>query len=183
MPEPSHAPSATPTTAPASADDQAQLHVVPADLAVRVAERLERGDLLALHRHDAREDHVQEERRDGEEDDRQDEPDALQLRQLVVEIPVRHLQRSRESRRGRRTASSSRSSRAITSGSPAPGSSVSARSLKPPSMSNAAARPRPSHPEHAEARVVRHQLARDGCRRCTRATARCRRSPARAAGR
>ena len=41
-----------------------------------------------------------------------------------------------------------------------PASSVSATSLKPPSMSKAAASARAVHPEDAEAAVVGHELAR-----------------------
>ena len=51
------------------ADRERELEVVRGKLARAVAERLQRGDLLALGPDDARQEHVQEERGDAEEDD------------------------------------------------------------------------------------------------------------------
>jgi hypothetical protein len=69
--------------------------VVPPDGAVRITECLQRGDLRPLQRERASERHVQHERRDSEEDARDQQSECLQLRQLVVERPCGHLQRSR----------------------------------------------------------------------------------------
>ena len=65
---PSARPRPMPSRLPRAADEQAPLDEVPADLGVRVAERLERGDLLALDRDEPRQHDVEQERRDRQED-------------------------------------------------------------------------------------------------------------------
>ena len=68
-----------------------QLEVVQGDDAVGIAERLERGDLLALRRHQPRRDHVQQEGGHREEDRGQHRAQHLLLADLVVQHRVRHL--------------------------------------------------------------------------------------------
>ena len=52
--------------------------------------------MLALQRQGAREGDVEDEGRHAQEDERQDEAQGLQLRQLVLQRPVRQLQRARD---------------------------------------------------------------------------------------
>ena len=73
------------------ADRERQLQVVDDELARPVAERLERGDLLALRADDARQEHVKEERRDAEEDDREGGRQLAKLRDLLVDQLARRL--------------------------------------------------------------------------------------------
>ena len=119
-------------------DGEAPLQVVPADARVVVAERLQRRDLRPLQRERARQRHVEDERRDDQEDEREQEPEALQLRSSFSTVQC-------ESCSARGIAPSPpygsrrRSSCAMTSSLDAPGDSASATSLKPPSMSKAAA--------------------------------------------
>ena len=75
--------------------DDGPLHVVNAEPEVRVAESLQRGDLFALHGDRAPQNHVEQERGDGEEDQGHEEPHGLKLGQLVLEVPVRRLIRAR----------------------------------------------------------------------------------------
>ena len=96
MPEPSQAPAATPASAPIAAIDERPLDVVPGQLPIRVAERLERGDLRALQRQRARQRDVQDEGRDAKEDERRDEAEGLELPQLVVERPGGDLEGPRD---------------------------------------------------------------------------------------
>ena len=88
---PSQSPSSTPSTSPTATISQHQLQVVQRDRAVGVAERLQRGDLLALRRHQARHHHVEQEGRDAEEDRRQHGAQHALLLDLVVEHRVRGL--------------------------------------------------------------------------------------------
>jgi hypothetical protein len=69
---------------------------MPADRRVAVAERLERGDLRALQRQRPGQRHVEDERGDQQEDQRQQEAEALELRELVLHRPVRQLQGPRD---------------------------------------------------------------------------------------
>ena len=62
---------------------------------VRVAESLERGDLFALDGDGSPQNHVEQERGHGEEDQGHEEPHGLELGQLVLEVPVRGLIRAR----------------------------------------------------------------------------------------
>ena len=80
-------PKTTPRAQIASANSQ----VVRGELARAVAERLERRDLLALRADDARQEHVQEERGDAEEDDRQRPRHLLELPDLLVDELGRRL--------------------------------------------------------------------------------------------
>ena len=73
-------------------NDQAPAHVMPGQLTVGVTHRLERGNLLALHGHDAVERHIEEEGGDAQKNCRHDDAGGLQLVQLVVQEPRRHLQ-------------------------------------------------------------------------------------------
>ena len=152
MPEPSHAPAATPATAPARGDDERPLDVVPGDLAVRVAQRLERGDLWSLQRQGARERDMQHECGDAEEDRPAPEAEHLELDELVFERPGRQLQALRD-----RAASAVRvrgaDRRGDDRGADAPARASATRSLKPPSMSNAAATSRRSIQKIAKRRA------------------------------
>ena len=78
------------------ADCERELEIVPADRAVAVTQRLERGDLRPLQRQRARQRDVQDEGGDGHEDQRQHEAERLELRHLVGHHPVRDLQRARD---------------------------------------------------------------------------------------
>ena len=78
-------------------DERDQLGVVKPGREVRVAQGLERGDLLALRGHQAREDHVQKERRDTEEDRRHDDGIGLELTDLVGQEAIGHLVLAQES--------------------------------------------------------------------------------------
>jgi hypothetical protein len=73
-------------------DHQRPLDVVPADRGIRIAERFERRDLDALHGERARHRHVQQERRDAEEDRGDQEAEGLEPVDLAAEHPVRGLQ-------------------------------------------------------------------------------------------
>ena len=66
------------------ADRQRELQVVRGELARPVAERLQRGDLLALCSDDARQEDVQEKRRDAQEDDGERPSRLLELADLLV---------------------------------------------------------------------------------------------------
>src|SRR5215472_2963788 len=70
---------------------------MPRELAIRIAQRLQSGDLLALKSQRPSERDVQNEGRDTQEDDRNQKPKRLQLSELVFERPLRDLQRSRDS--------------------------------------------------------------------------------------
>ena len=85
---PSQAPATIPMHHADQRDDQRPFQVVPPDLAVAVAERLERGELRPLQRQRARQRDVENEGGDAQEDQRKDEAERLELRQLVFERPV-----------------------------------------------------------------------------------------------
>ena len=76
---------------PTGHDEQHQLQVVAGDLPVGVAHRLQRGDLLALRRHQARHHHVEQKGRHRQEDHRQHGAQHPLLLDLVVEHRVRGL--------------------------------------------------------------------------------------------
>ena len=91
MASPSQMPPVRPTTAADRDDGQTPPDEVAGDLALRVAERLQRGDLRTLDRHDAGEDEVDQKNGDDEEHSRNGGADGLQLIELVVQEPVRQL--------------------------------------------------------------------------------------------
>ncbi len=72
-------------------DDQHHLQVVEGDGRVRVAQGLQRGDLLSLRGDQPGDDHVEQERRDTEEDRWQQRAQHALLLDLVVEHRVRGL--------------------------------------------------------------------------------------------
>jgi hypothetical protein len=72
-------------------DDERHLEIVTPDREARVAERLQRRDLLALGAHQAREDNVEDERRRREEDRRRHERHCAQVAELVRDELVRRL--------------------------------------------------------------------------------------------
>jgi hypothetical protein len=76
-------------------DAQCPFQVVPPDLTVAVAERLERRELRPLQRQGAGQRDVEDEGGHAQEDQRQDEAERLELRQLVLERPMGQLQRPR----------------------------------------------------------------------------------------
>jgi hypothetical protein len=88
---PSQSPTTTPSAQADGDDQQHQLQVVQAIAGFGIAERLQRRDLLALRRHQARDDDVEEERGDGQEDGRQHGPEDALLLDLAVEHRVRGL--------------------------------------------------------------------------------------------
>ena len=89
--QPNHAPPGMPIASDAADDQQHELDVVPADFEVRVAERLERRDLLPLAVDRARHDHVDQKRRHAQEDRRREQPHVLVLVDLVLDELVRDL--------------------------------------------------------------------------------------------
>ena len=79
----------------AGTDGEAPLQVMPADGHVAVAEGFERGDLRPLKRQRSRQRDVENERGDEQEDRRQQDPETLKLRQLVLHRPMLELKRTR----------------------------------------------------------------------------------------
>ena len=161
-------------------DDQHQLQVVaPRSTRFAVAERLERGDLLALRADQPRQHDVEQERRHPEEDRRQHRDASTRCSLISLSsIAVRGLVGAAvgvAAAVGRSSASSRVDRRRC---SDAPGASLRATSLKAPSHVVGGGQRRPVDPEDAEAPVVRACVARAGSRRCTPATARCRRCAA-----
>jgi hypothetical protein len=75
---------------------QRPFEIVPGDRRVVVAKGLQRRNLRALQCERAGQRHVEDEGRDRHEDERQQEAERLQLRQLVLHRPVGHLQRPRD---------------------------------------------------------------------------------------
>ncbi len=72
-------------------DQQDQFDIVPADLQIRITKRLDRRNLFPLDADQARHHHVQQERRDREEDARRDQAHAAQLLDLVRDVAVRDM--------------------------------------------------------------------------------------------
>ena len=171
-PTPSHLPSASPSSAAAAHHRRDQLEVVQGDGAVRVAERLERGDLLALRRDQPRRDHVQQEAR----------PPPGRSRAARCPAPAARgsrcpAWRARPVRRGRgraarRSAPAAGSRRRSPPAAKRAGASLSATRLKAPCMSMRRRQFVLVDPEHAEGAQVGH--APQAARRCIRATAPCR---------
>ena len=77
------------------ADDEGPFEVMPPDGAIAISQCLEGGNLRPLQRQRPRQRDVQDERRHEEKHDWQHEPEALKLRELVLDGPVRQLQRPR----------------------------------------------------------------------------------------
>ena len=81
---------------PKHRDHQSPLDVVPRNLAVGVAERLDGRDLLAFEGYRSREDNVEKESGHREEQDRHHLAHGVQAVQLGLQKEVRGLQRSRD---------------------------------------------------------------------------------------
>jgi hypothetical protein len=147
---------------PHRADDQRPLDVVPRDGRVAVAERLERRDLAALECQGPRQRDVENEGPDDQEDRRQQPAEALQLLQLVADEPVRELQRA-----WRGSEPSVRREQAIESSHrrlrPHAGTKTQRDIVERPVQVHGCSERALLHPDDAETRVVRHELAgRDG---------------------
>ena len=82
---------AEPERAASEEDDAHELDEVERDLAVAIADRLQRRDLPTLERERAREDDVDEERGDREEDGGCDDRVRRELQELAFEHVVRDL--------------------------------------------------------------------------------------------
>ena len=76
------------------ANPEGPFQVVPADGDVVVAQGLQRRDLRSLQRQRARQGNVQDEGGDDQEDQREHEAEALKLCQLVLDRPMRQLERA-----------------------------------------------------------------------------------------
>ena len=133
-------------------------HFRPADGAVVVAERLERGNRGSLQRERPRERHVEDES-GQQKDQRQQDAEILELRELVLERPVRELQRARD-----RAEAAASLKDAIEACDHHIGRRARRQRdcdvVKATLHVEGGGERLPVHPEHAEPLVVRHQLAR-----------------------
>ena len=133
--------------------------IMPADLAVGVAQRLESGDLFALHGNQPGQHDVQQERRHAQKDRRDDEPHRLELRELVLDEPIRQLIGT-----GNRAETAVAGEDSIDGGNRfglrRPAHHRERRVVERAFHVERRGQCSLFHPEDAESRVVRHDLAR-----------------------